>query len=153
MVIARRYTAVLFIAFFSFGAWSEQVELSMTALMATNEGRTVKYIDPSLNKIRHAVEHLDYDTFKKLTATETSLTYGKETKLRINDRFTLGLTPEKKDSKGRVRVHAIIEAASSDGKRKKKALDSMLILAPGKPINLAIVGSEDGGLFVVLVAK
>lgn len=127
--------------------------MSMFAMAATNEGRAVPYIDPSLNKVRHAVELLEYDTFKKLTATETKLTYDKETRLRINDRCALVLKPVRKDSRGRIRIHAKIEVTSRDGKQKKIALDTFATMAPRKPFNLVVKNSENEGLIVVLVTS
>jgi hypothetical protein len=151
MVTTWKNFVVLIVALSSFEVWSEEVKLSIFALAATNEGRAVQYIDPSLNKIRHAVELLEFDTFKKVTITETTLTYDKETRLRINDRCTLVLNPVKKDSNGRVRIHAKIEVTSKDGKQKKIALDSYATMAPGKPFNLMVKNSDNDALIVVLV--
>ena len=131
---------------------SARVQVNMVAVQALNEGRETQYFDPALLGIRQSIQGLDYDTFREVRTTNQSLKYDKETKITINERYTLCLKPVKKDDHGRIRVQARIEMAPRrEGDAAINALsDTTLLMMPGKKLNLGGLKLEKGDLIVVL---
>ncbi len=132
---------------------NEPFRVSMMAVQATNEGRSVKYFGEGLQQVRGAIGGLSYDTFRKLTSIETTIPFDKETKLRINEHYSLYLTPKSTDTQGRIRMRARLTMTSRDGEKTVNALDTVLTMAPGKHLNLGGLRLDDGELVVVLTAR
>jgi len=129
------------------------VSVTMVAVQAKNEGRSVKFFGEGLQKVRSAVGGLGYDTFRKLSAIETTIPFNEETKLRINEHYSLYLTPVSVDAQGRIRMRARLTMTSREKKKTVNALDTVLTMAPGKHLNLGGLRLEDGELVVVLTAR
>lgn len=127
------------------------ITVSLVAVQATNEGRRTKFVAPELIAVRQAVIGLDYDTFHQVKARRLRIAYGKESKFEITDRYTLYVRPISKSPDGRVRLNARITMTSKkEPKTAVNALDTTLIMAPGKHLNLGGLRLEVGELIVVL---
>lgn len=125
--------------------------VKMVAVQATNEGRGSKYFGEGLEGVRKSVIGLDYDTFHRVKATEKAAPYGLETKLPIDGRYTLCLTPVSVGADGRIRLKTRITMTSRNPERGTiNALDTTLVMVPGKPINLGGLKLDIGELIVVL---
>jgi hypothetical protein len=146
--------AVMLVALSAFGAGDgEPVSVSMVAVDARNENRSSQYFGPGLESSRKALSGLGYDTFLKVRSAEVPSPFGEEQKIYINDTYTLYVTPESVRDDGRIRLRARIEATSRDGKQKKNALDTTLLIAPGSYLNLGGLPLEEGSLILVISVK
>lgn len=130
------------------------VTVSMVAVQATNEGRKEKFFGPGLEEVYKAVIGLDYDTFHRVKATEVRAPYNRETKLFINDRYTLYVKPVEQGEDGRIRLQTRITIAPKKGIGDPiNALNTTLAIAPGKHLNLGGLRLAEGELIVVLSVK
>ncbi|PCJ65105.1 MAG: hypothetical protein COA73_03015 [Candidatus Hydrogenedentota bacterium] len=136
-----------------YAADNEPISVSMVAVQASNEGRSVKYFGEGLQKVRSAIGGLDYDTFSKLTSIDTTIPLNEETKFRINEHYSLYLTPMSIDGQGRIRMRARLTITSRDKDKTVNALDTVLTMAPGKHLNLGGLRLDNGELVVVLTAR
>lgn len=127
------------------------VTVSMVAVQATNEGRSEKYFGPGLEEVYRAVIGLDYDTFHRVKSGEAPAPFDQETQFFINDRYTLYVTPLEKGSDGRIRIRTRIAMATRDGTGQPvNALDTTLVMVPGRHLNLGGLRLDEGELIVVL---
>jgi hypothetical protein len=130
------------------------VTISMVAVHATNENRPdkKKQFEPSLESIRSSLDKLPFDTFKKVKSDSSKLAEGVKAEFKINDRYTLTVTPLSGDGEGRVRVKVLItEKVEKDGKPStQKALETTSALAPGKHLLLGGLPMDGGRLAILL---
>ena len=126
------------------------VTLHMAAVQATNEGRATKYFDPVLNEIKRAIAPLDYDTFRAIKTQDVGLPFGKRAEIVINDRYRLQLEPVGRDADNRVRIQVCILRVRGPDDPPMKALDTTLLMAPGKHLSLGGLPLEQGELVVIL---
>lgn len=110
-----------------------------------------KQYDSGLDMIKTALASLPFDHFKRLASERAKTKVGEESKVRIDDRYTLFATPESRGNDGRVRMEIRVEMARSDGKPPTKAVDTTLLLAPGKMVNLGGFKMDQGELVIVMV--
>ena len=129
------------------------LKVSMVAVQAKNEGRAQKYFGPGLEPVRRAVGGLDYDSFYKIQSAEVPAPYGEETKIYINEQYTLFITPVERMDDGRIRLKARITMQSRDRRRTINALDTTLAMKPGSHLNLGGLRLTSGELIVVVSVK
>jgi len=131
------------------------VKIKVVAVQALNEGHGRKQIDPRLKGVKKAIERLDYDTFHQIKSVTKELPYRKEAKIEIDDRYSLCLTPVSKGPQGRIRVEAkILMTSRREGAKPIEALSkTVLLMAPGKHINLGGLHLDEGELIIVLQAQ
>lgn len=130
---------------------STPVTVSMVAVQATNEGRAKKFVAPELRKVRHAIIGLDYDTFNRVREERKSVPYGRESEFAINARYTLYVTPLSRAPDGRIRIKArIVMLPRRAGREAIDALNTTLIMVPGKHLNLGGMKLDLGELIVVM---
>lgn len=127
---------------------SKPAQISVVAIQALNENRTVKHFGPGLSGVRRAVASLDYDSFYRLSSANVPAPYGEEIKIHINERYTLYLTPIARTETGRIRMKARITMKAPD--RAIKALDTTLTMLPGSHLNLGGLRLKRGELIVVI---
>lgn len=130
-------------------------KITVVAVQALNEGHDRKQIDPRLKGVKKAIERLDYDSFHQIKSVTKDMPYRTETKIEINDRYSLHLTPISKGPRGRVRVEAkILMAPRRKGGKPVEALSkTVLLMAPGKHINLGGLRLDQGELIIVLQVR
>ena len=135
-------------------ALDKPVTISMVAVQATNENRPdkEKFFEPSLDPIRSSLDTLPFDTFRKVKSDRGQVSAKEEAKFKINDRYTLSVTPLSGDTEGRVRVKVwITEKVEKDGKTvTRKALDSTSAVVPGKHLLLGGLPMDGGQLAILL---
>ena len=131
---------------------STPVTVSMIALQATDE--TQPYFDPQLNTVRHALADVKRNTFRKIASRQMAAPYEKDTKLAINSRYTLYITPLSKEADGRVRARARITLAPRDGQGKSiNAVDTTLVIVPGDYVKIRGLKLDEGELVVLLTVS
>lgn len=127
------------------------VTVSMVAVQATHEGRAKKFVAPELKKVRNAVIGLDYDTFNRVREQRKPVPYGQESEFAINARYTLYVTPLSRAPDGRIRIKArIVMHPRTAGRESIDALNTTLIMVPGKHLNLGGMKLDVGELIVVM---
>jgi hypothetical protein len=126
------------------------VTLSVTAVRATTEGNRPKHFDQSVAPCRKSLVNLRYDTFRKLKVVTEAATFGKKTRIPLNDQYTLYLTPLERQKDGRVRVKATISMKKGPDDKVVNALETTLALPPGNPLNLGGMKLDKGDLVIVL---
>ncbi len=124
----------------SFGVW---------AMEATREGVLPAKVDPALESVREALAGLPHDTFRALFTGTVTAASGREKRTALTPEYTLLLSPGQPDKDGRLRLRVCLELKTADG-AVKKALDSSLLLAPGKKARLGGPRLEKGDLVVVI---
>lgn len=124
----------------SFGVW---------AMEATREGVSPLKIDPALESVRDALAGLPHDTFRALFTGTASISPDQEKRTVLTPEYALVLRPGQPDKDGRLRLRVCIEMKTADG-AVKKALDTGLVLAPGKKVRLGGPRVGKGDLVVVV---
>ncbi len=110
-----------------------------------------KQYDSGLDMIKTALASLPFDRFKRLASERTKTKVGEEATVKIDSRYTLFATPESRSDDGRVRMQVRLEMARGDDKPPAKAVDTTLLLAPGKMVNLGGFKMDQGELVIVMV--
>lgn len=135
------------------GAPADSVDLSLWAAHATQEGRSPKHFDPGLEPIESAVADLPFDTYRKAQVTRQPIPYKSETRLSIDARYTLFVTPRAKEQDGRIRLDIRVESAPKNPQAKPIiALSTRLMACPGKKTRLGGFKLDRGELVIVLAA-
>lgn len=124
------------------------VQVSVVAVQAKNEGRGSKYFGPGLQEVRTAISGLNYDSFYKVRSADVPAPYGEETKIFIDEQYTLYVTPVSVSADGRIRIRARITMKSDQ--KTIKALDTTLTMMPGSRLNLGGLRLKSGELIVVM---
>ena len=131
---------------------STPVTVTMIALQASDESRP--YFDPQLNTIRHTLADVKRNTFRKITSRQTAAPYEKDTKLAINSRYALYVTPLSKEADGRVRAKVRITLAPREGGGKPiNAVDTTLVIVPGNYVKIRGLKLDQGELVVLLTVS
>lgn len=133
------------------------LELQVVAVHATNEkqGSKEKSFDPALDDVRDALKTLSFDTFRKIKSTSETVKADKTADIKIDDTYTLHVTPVAKDSEGRVRMKVVIdETVEKDGKKEtREALNATCAVVPGKHLVLGGLNMPKGQLVLLLSIK
>ena len=135
--------------------WAEPapVTVSLVAVRAANEGHARKVFGEGLEKVVQAIASLDYDSFSKVSASDATIPFGEKTKFFINSTYSLVIEPTAIDNEGRIRLHTQVMMKAKDRKENVKALDTVLVMAPGKQLNLGGLKLADGDLIIVLSVR
>jgi hypothetical protein len=134
---------------------AETLRVKAAVIQATNEKRDKdeRYFDPRLDdETREAIDRLPFNTFRLKSKTQKAVAYDRETAFVINARYTLYLTPLRKDDRERVRVRIRIEekVEEDDKVKKRDALETTTRMANGKRLVLGGLRLDDGELVAVL---
>lgn len=136
------------------GGWAQsatEVSVSIVAVQARNEGGASKTFGPGLEDVKTAIEGLDFDSFTKVKGVTVSAKSEDETRVAINDTYTLFLKYVSRAKDGRVKVEARIELTpKKTGAIPVTALRTELTMVPGKHVNLGGLRLEEGELVLVL---
>ena len=126
-------------------------QLSVIAVRATKEGRSEPHFDGSLATVRRALGNLPYDSYYQLKSGTLKAAFDKETLWPITEDYTLSLLPVSRETGGRVRIRTRVIAKRHG--TSVNALDTTIVLAPGRPVNLGGMHLKNGELVVVLTLK
>ena len=132
------------------------VQVSVVSVRAVNEGHPQKVFGAGLETVKRAVGGLDYDTFSKVSSADATIPFGEKTTFFVNSKYSVLIEPTSVDGSGRVRLHTQVLMKSKDKNKDKvkvKALDTFLVMAPGKQMNLGGLKLTDGDLIIVLSVK
>lgn len=132
----------------------EPVQVSLVSVCGKNEGRQQKTFGEGLATVQRAVAPLDYDTFIKVSSSDATVPFGQQTTFYINSTYSLIVEPTSIDTSGRIRMRTQVMMKSKDeNKDMVKALDTVLVMAPGKQLNLGGLKLDDGDLIIVISVK
>lgn len=136
-------------------AAEESATLDVFAIRATTEGANPKSFDGKLADVKDSLASSPHDTFRTITTAQVTATFGQESKTKLNDRYTLFVTPESKDASGRVKMTVRIdEAPKRAGGKPRVALKFDVNAPPGaKIVPNGLPLDDDGALIVVLRLK
>ncbi|MFP6597055.1 MAG: hypothetical protein VCC01_06325 [Candidatus Hydrogenedentota bacterium] len=126
------------------------VKVSLVSVCAKNDGRTQKYFGEGLAKVKRAIAKLDFDTFTKVSSSERTIPFGEKSTFIIDSDYSLVVEPTSIDDAGRIRMRLKVLKKYGDDKKDKVTLDTVLVMAPGKQLNLGGQKLADGVLIVVL---
>ncbi len=147
-------TGLLFVCFtYTSVADPAPVKVSLVSVCATNEGHPQKFFSEGLKNVTRAIAALDYDTFKKISSSEATIPFGEKTTFFINSTYSLVIEPTSIDNEGRIRMRTQVMMKPKNSKEKIKALDTVLVMAKGKQLNLGGLKLAEGDLIIVLSVK
>lgn len=127
------------------------VPLNLWALQATQEAHTPAQFDPGLDAIRDAVADLPFDTYHTVKALRQDLPRGQETRVPLNERYSLVLSPLENDAEGRVRLELRVEIAPKTPQDKPvTALSTRLAIRPGEQAKVGGFKLDQGELVIVI---
>jgi len=134
-------------------AAQERVALTVWAVQATQEGREAKHFDAGLAEIQKILAPLPYDTFSEVKVHQNKqLPFQAETKLALDDRYTLIVHPTGREEDGRVRMAIRVEMPPrKQGEAPVAAISVTLLLKPGEKIKLQGLRADSGGELVVVL--
>ena len=115
-----------------------------------------KVFGKGLESVRRDIANLNYSNFQKLSAYSATINFGEPTKVPIDESYTLVVEPTAVDKQGRIRLNTqvMMKKKTKDGVKLVKALDTVLVMAPGKRLNLGGLKLKNGGdLIIVLSVK
>ena len=130
------------------------VAFSMVAVKASNEGVSPKRFGAGLEAVKPAIRSLNYDTYVKVSSYAATIPFGEKTTFFINDTYTLVVEPTAVDDRGRIRMNTVVMMKGKGRDQQPvKALDTVLVMAPGKHLNLGGLKLDGGDLIVVLSVR
>ena len=127
------------------------VLLSIWAVQALKTGNGQKEFDSGAQTVRKAIEDLPYDTFRSLFAGGATVAPGAETRLPLNDRYTLLLQCRAREGKNAAHIDFTVELPPpSPGGAPRKAVQSCMIVCTGKMVRIGGLKMNEGEMVVVL---
>lgn len=114
-----------------------------------------KRLDPGLEPIAKAFEELPFNRFKKVKTGKASVKAGEESSFALTAAYTLRATPTAKDREDRIRLSVRLDekVKKEDKEVTRCAVETTSALAPGKPLLLRGLKSEEGELIILLLAQ
>ena len=147
---------VVLLAFSSVAmAEPDPVEFSFVAVKGTTSGnQSTKVFGPGLESVRHDIANLNYSNFQKLSSYSATINFGEPTTVPIDESYSLIVEPTAADKQGRIRLktQVMMKKKSKDGVKLVKALDTVLVMAPGKRLNLGGLKLEGGGDLIIVLS-
>lgn len=146
-------------------ARARAVSVEVVAVQATEEGRERPVFQQGLGEaIGSAVNHLPFDTYRRLRQTEVTAPFREETSVSITPEYTLHITPLSREDRGRIRMETRLEKELSkeednargghNGETTKKrtmnALKTTSIVVPGDKLCFGGFSLDQGELLLVL---
>lgn len=126
--------------------------IRVLAIHATNEGRQVPYLGPTLSPLEEYLTALPFDTFREAGYKQVDAPYNVDTAVPVNDRYTLHCTPRDLTDSGVVVFDAHIDVAERG--RNIQALAVSGRSARGQGVVFRGLSMPAGELIVVMsVAK
>lgn len=135
----------------------DAVSVSMWAMNAGVEGRgEKKHFDQELTPIRDTVASLPFDTFTTVKVVQVKASPDAETRIPINDRYTLYLMLLEKTEDGLLRLSIRVEKMPDRSSREKgrpvNAFATRVEVKTGQKIKFKGLKNEGKELVIVLQA-
>lgn len=143
-----------------------RVSVMLVAVRATHQGHEERQFDSSIASIKETVKDLkQFDDFRKLRTLKTVAPYGKDTKIALDNEYTLLLTPIERASHNRIRCNVRVQMrvekepekkqkddseGETDEPKYKEVLRCTLVALSGKPFKVGGLKLEEGQLVLVL---
>lgn len=142
------------------------VSVALIAARATHQGHEERQFDSSIASIKETVKDLkQFNDFRKLRTLKTVAPYGKDTKIPLDNEYTLLLTPIERASHNRIRCNVRVQMRiekkpeekqenDSEGEtgepKYKEVLRCTLVAVSGKPFKVGGLKLEEGQLVLIL---
>ena len=132
------------------GGQPPPVSISVVAVHATHENGA-KQFDPGLENIRRTLEDAGFDRYQKLRATTISAAFDHESSVDLSSGYALSITPLSRERNDHVRMHIRLRMeVKPQGGEAICAVDTTIVIAPGKQFVLRGLKMDKGELIVVM---
>lgn len=132
-------------------AETRPVDLSICAVHATQEARETRYFDAGLEFVRAVLLDLPFNVFHLIKKEELRATTGQETRLALDERYTLFITPIEVLENGSVRMDVRIDVKSKKPDVTPiKALQTRMLVQAGKKVKFRGLKLDEGEMVLVL---
>ena len=128
------------------------VEVTFWSVQAEATGATQKAFGAGLEPVRPALEDLPHDAFTLLKKGGMGVEPGKPAQASVADKYELRVETFEDDDPQRIRLRVIVEYSAA-GAAPVKALDTRVVLAPGKQVRMGGMKLDKGDLVLVISAR
>lgn len=125
-------------------------EISFWAVQATKEGHAEKVFGHGLEPVESKLADLPHDTFSLLVDGGLGANFGSKAEAVITPQYKLRIEPLDEEA-GRVRMRLVVEYEKEPGKIIN-AVDTRIVLTPGKQVRLGGLKLEVGDLVIIFSA-
>lgn len=125
-------------------------EISFWAVQATKQGQTEKVYGHGLEPVVSKLADLPHDTFSLLVDGGLGANFGSKAEAVITPQYKLRIEPLDEEA-GRVRMRLVVEYEKEPGKIIN-AVDTRIVLTPGKQVRLGGLKLESGDLVIIFSA-
>lgn len=133
---------------------ADPISLQVWAVEASREGNDPPRYDRAAAEIKDALADLPYDAYVTVHRGTQSLQEQRETRVRINERYTLILRYLSRDPNRRARVAVTVELMPRDPEGSPaRVVETSLLLAPGNKARIGGLRAEKGELVLVFVIR
>lgn len=132
----------------------DAVRVDVVAVHAFSENRGARVFDRDLQELKETLSDLDYDTFRRLSATTLRAELNEEATYEINSRYKLCVKPMSREPSGQVRLNVRVEMKTgAPGAKPINAVATTLLISPDKKLKLRGLKLDNGELVVVLMLR
>jgi hypothetical protein len=132
----------------------DTVKVDVVAVHAFSENRGARVFDNDLKDLKDALSDLDYDTFRRLSATTLHARINEEATYEINSRYKLRVKPLSHEPSGQVRLSIRVEMRTrAPGAKPVDAVATTLLISPEKKLKVRGLKLDNGELVVVLMLR
>ncbi len=132
-------------------ASAQPVHFSVWAIQAVKTGKADKQFDSAAQNVRKAIEDLPYDTFRGVFTGSAVVPPGAETRLSLNEAYTLVIQCRSRDSKDSAHVDLCVELPpAKPGEAPRKAIQTCINVCAGKKVRIGGLKMKEGEMVVVL---
>jgi len=130
------------------------VKVDVVAVHAFSENRGARVFDKDLQDLKEALSDLEYDTFRRLSATTLRAALNQEATYEINSRYKICVKPLSREPSGQVRLNVRVEMKTGAARAKPiNAITTTLLIGPEKKLKLRGLKLDNGELVVVLMLR
>ena len=130
---------------------TQPVSLSVWAVQALKTGAAEKQFDNGAQAVCKAIEDLPYDTFRGVFTGSATVAPAAETRLTLNDTYTLLIQCRAREGKNAAHIDITVELPpASPGGPPRKAVQSCMVVCTGKMVRIGGLKMNEGEMVVVL---
>lgn len=126
-------------------------EISFWAVQATREGHADKVYGHGLEPVQSKLVDLPHDTFSLIVDGGLGANFGSKAEAVITPQYKLRIEPLDEED-GRVRMRLVVEYEKEPG-RIINAVDTRIVLTPGKQVRLGGLKLDEGDLVIIFSAR
>jgi hypothetical protein len=149
--VVRFATALALALLAGLPAAALDAEISYWAVQAVEENRAEKSYGEGLAGVRPELSDLPHDTFTLLADGGLGANFGNRAEAKLTEKYRLRIEPVDHDPDGRVRIRVIVKYETAPGKLVD-AIDTRVVLTPGKVVRLGGLKLEEGDLVILFSA-